>query len=106
MGKRRARRQFNADFKRRVVVESYAPGTSVSVVARRHDTIANLLFRWRDDPRNAFQEQCFLPVEMAQQLKLQGLPVTRLRYRNLGYGLRVMFALLLKAGSNRRPWAS
>ena len=64
MGKRRVRRQFSADFKRRVVSETYAAGTSVSVVARRHDINANLLFRWRDDPRYAFQEQSFLPVEL------------------------------------------
>ncbi|MDB2437258.1 transposase [Hellea sp.] len=65
MGKRRARRQFNDDFKRRVVAETYAAGTSVSVVARRHDINADLLFRWRDDPRYAFQEQSFLPVELS-----------------------------------------
>ena len=64
MGKQRARRQFCADLKRRVVAETYATGTSVSVVARRHDINANLLFRWRDDPRYAFQEQSFLPVEL------------------------------------------
>lgn len=65
MGKRRARRQFSADFKRQVVAETHAAGTSVSVVARRHDINANLLFRWRDDPRYAFQEQSFLPVEIS-----------------------------------------
>ena len=64
MGKRRARRQFSADFKRRVVSETHVAGTSVSLVARRHDINANLLFRWRDDPRYAFQEQSFLPVEI------------------------------------------
>lgn len=64
MGKRRVRRQFSADFKRRVVAETHAAGTSVSVVARRHDINANLLFRWRDDPRYAFLEQSFLPVEI------------------------------------------
>ena len=65
MGKRRIRRQFSADFKRRVVAETHAAGTSVSVVARRHDINANLLFRWRDDPRYVFQEQSFLPVEIS-----------------------------------------
>jgi len=65
MSKRRVRRQFSADFKRRVVAETHAAGTSVSVVARRHDINANLLFRWRDDPRYAFQEQSFLPVEIS-----------------------------------------
>jgi len=65
MGKQRARRKFSADFKRRVVAETYAAGTSVSVVARRHDINANLLFRWRDDPRYAFQNKSFLPVEIS-----------------------------------------
>jgi len=51
MGKRRVRRQFSADFKRQVVLETHAAGVSVSVVARRHDINTNLLFRWRDDPR-------------------------------------------------------
>ena len=64
MGKRRVRREFSADFKRKVVAETYAAGTSVSVVARRHNINANLLFRWRDDPRYAFQDQSFLPVEI------------------------------------------
>lgn len=64
MGKRRARRQFSADFRRRVVSKPYAAGTSMSVVARRHDINANLLFRWRDDLRYAFHEQSFLPVEI------------------------------------------
>jgi len=49
MGKQRARRKFSTDFKRQVVSEIYAAGTSVSVIARRHDINANLLFRWRDD---------------------------------------------------------
>lgn len=35
MGKRRIRRQFSADFKRRVVAETHAAGTSVSVVEPR-----------------------------------------------------------------------
>lgn len=69
MGKRRARRQFSADFKRQVVAETHTPGTSVSVVARRHDINANLLFRWRDDPRYAFQEQSFLPVEISPEVQ-------------------------------------
>jgi len=68
MGKRRVRRQFSADLKRRYVSETYAAGTSVSVVARRHDINANLLFRWRDDPRYAFQEQNFLPVEISPEV--------------------------------------
>lgn len=33
--------------KRRMVAETLAPGASVSVVARRHDVNANLLFKWK-----------------------------------------------------------
>ena len=71
MGKRRIRRQFSADFKRRVVAETHPAGTSVSVVARRHDINANLLFRWRDDPRYAFQGESFLPVEISMAGKVR-----------------------------------
>jgi transposase len=41
------RRRRTADEKRRIVEETLAPGTSVSVVARRHDVNANQLFAWR-----------------------------------------------------------
>ena len=39
--------------KRRIVAESYQPGVSVSVVARRNDVNANLVFTWR----RQFREQ-------------------------------------------------
>jgi transposase len=44
---RSARRSWSAEEKRRIVEESLRPGASVSVVARRHDVNANLLFSWR-----------------------------------------------------------
>ena len=48
---RRVRRFWSDDEKRRIVAQSYAPGVSVSVVARRYDVNANLIFTWRRDPR-------------------------------------------------------
>ena len=39
--------------RRRIVAESYQPGVSVSVVARRNDVNANLVFTWR----RQFREQ-------------------------------------------------
>ena len=42
----RRRRWSEAD-RLRIVAESYRPGVSVSVVARRNDVNANLLFAWR-----------------------------------------------------------
>jgi transposase len=43
----RRRRLWSADEKRRIVAETFAPGASVSIVARRHDLNANMLFTWR-----------------------------------------------------------
>ena len=40
-------RHYALELKRRIVEETFAPGASVSVVARRHDVNANLVFAWR-----------------------------------------------------------
>ena len=42
-----SRRRWNEAEKCRIVAESYQPGVSVSVVARRNDVNANLVFNWR-----------------------------------------------------------
>jgi transposase len=44
---RRRRRSWSSEEKRRIVAETFAPGASVSIVARRHDMNANMLFTWR-----------------------------------------------------------
>lgn len=44
---RPGRRRWTAEEKRRIVEETRAAGCSVSVVARRHDINANLLFKWK-----------------------------------------------------------
>lgn len=41
------RRQYSITYKRQVVEETLSGKDSVSVVARRHDINANLLFNWR-----------------------------------------------------------
>ncbi|MGE0447494.1 MAG: transposase [Vicinamibacterales bacterium] len=46
-GERRRRRVWSAEEKRRMVAETFAPDASVSLVARRHDVNANMLFTWR-----------------------------------------------------------
>ena len=43
----RRRRSWSLEEKRRIVAETFAPGASVSVVVRRHDRNANMLFTWR-----------------------------------------------------------
>jgi len=41
------RRRWSVAEKVRLVEQTYQPGMSVSLVARRHGVAANLLFRWR-----------------------------------------------------------
>jgi transposase len=43
----RRRRIWSLEEKRRIVEESFAPGASASLVARRHDMNTNMLFTWR-----------------------------------------------------------
>jgi transposase len=45
--KRRLYRRWTEEQKRRIAAETYKPGTSVSLVARRYDVNANLVFKWR-----------------------------------------------------------
>jgi transposase len=47
----RRRRSYSLEEKQQLVAESYEPGASVSLVARRHDINANLLFTWRRQMR-------------------------------------------------------
>jgi transposase len=41
------RREWPEALKRQMVAETLAPGSSVSIVARRHDVNTNQLFKWR-----------------------------------------------------------
>jgi transposase len=41
------RRRRSEEERLRIVAESFEPGASVSMVARRHDVNTNLLFTWR-----------------------------------------------------------
>lgn len=63
----RQRRSYSLEDKRRIVAESYEPGTSVSQVARRNDINANLLFTWRRQLRKPLRTQApaaLIPVEL------------------------------------------
>lgn len=64
---RRTTRHWSYEKKRRVVEETMKPGMSVSIVARRHDINANLVFGWRklyQEGRLGVKagEQSFIPV--------------------------------------------
>ena len=53
------RRRWSEAEKRRIVAESYQPGVSVSLVARRNDVNANQVFTWRRQYR---ERGGFVPV--------------------------------------------
>jgi transposase len=68
MGKRR---QWSEALKRRIVAETLEPGSSVSIVARRHDVNANQVFKWRremtPDSSPAAESIPMLPVEIVSE---------------------------------------
>jgi len=77
---RRRRRRWSEARKRRIVAESYQPGVSVSMVARRYDVNANQVFTWRRHYRElARAAGGFVPVvvsstEGAEPAKLLPVP--------------------------------
>jgi transposase len=63
----RRRRSYTLEEKQRLVAESYEPGASVSLVARRHDIKTNLLFTWRRQmraPASAASPLELIPIEV------------------------------------------
>ena len=64
----RRRRRWSDEDKARIVAECDGPGSSVSLVARRHDLNANLLFSWRRQFRGRGRcagEVSFVPAVIA-----------------------------------------
>ena len=68
-GKRR--RRWPEALKRQIVAETLEPGSSVSIVARRHDVNANQLFLWRRElmskPPLAVESSTLLPVDIVRE---------------------------------------
>src|SRR5947207_6760206 len=66
------RRNWPEAFKRQVVAETLEPGSSVSIVARRHDLNTNQLFKGRRElrpgaPPAAADANTMLPVEIVAE---------------------------------------
>lgn len=74
-----ARRRYSETERRQIVEETYAPGACVSVVARRHDVNANLVFKWRQRYGRG-SDAAFLPVAV-QEPGRSRLPALAPRYR-------------------------
>jgi transposase len=69
----RRRRSYSLEVKQRLVAESCEPGASVSLVARRHDINANLLFTWRRQmrgPARAPEPMTLIPIEVLQKAEV------------------------------------
>jgi transposase len=66
------RRNWPEAFKRQVVAETLEPGSSVSIVARRHDLNTNQLFKWRREmlpkaPPAEAESNPMVPVEIVAE---------------------------------------
>ncbi len=66
------RRNWPEAFKRQVVAETLEAGSSVSIVARRHDLNTNQLFKWRREllpkaPPAAAESNAMVPVEIVAE---------------------------------------
>ncbi|RAZ83077.1 IS66 family insertion sequence hypothetical protein [Mesorhizobium hawassense] len=73
----RRRKSYTLEEKQRLVAESCEPGASVSLVARRHDINANLLFTWRRQMRpSAASPLELIPVEVISSVPAAAPTVT------------------------------
>lgn len=75
MARARRRKSYTLEEKQRLVAESCEPGASVSLVARRHDINANLLFTWRRQmrpPAPAASPLDLIPVEVVTRVPAAG----------------------------------
>ena len=75
---RRTKRLWTDEEKRSICFQTTASGVSVAQVAQRYAVNANLIFKWRRDPRYApdpspapdlFEGARFLPVEIVEAVK-------------------------------------
>src|SRR6516225_5020451 len=83
------RRRFSAEEKRQLVAETMVPGSSVSLVARRHGLSSSLLFRWRRLMKQVERES---PVTSEQVVAASDAKQLRARVREL------------ERCSTSRPW--
>ena len=90
----RARRRWPVAEKRRIVLESFEAGASVSVVARRHDVNANQVFAWRKLYRDGLLGGGLVPVRIVADgpvASAPSLPIGAGRMTiELGCGARVV----------------
>lgn len=69
------RRRWPDAVKRKLVAATLEPGASVSIVARRHDLNANMLFKWRRELMVAGQASSTSPAGLMQVAVVPDAPV-------------------------------
>lgn len=89
----RQRRRYTQAFKRQVIEETFSSDESVSVVARRYDLNANLLFNWRRQYQagalsGAAEETALLPIRVATAMDERPEP----KHTDRGAELEVVLA--------------
>jgi transposase len=77
------RRRFTAEEKRQFVEETLQPGTTISLVARRHGISPSLLFRWRKLAEEGsltavHADESVVPISQVQALEQQVQQLQRL----------------------------
>lgn len=77
------RRRFTAEEKGQLVAEALAPGSSISLVARRHEISSSLLFRWRrlmeqGGLESLGADELVVPASEAKQLRSRVRELERL----------------------------
>jgi transposase len=71
------RREYTRELKLQVLKESFAPGSSASIAARRHNINANVVFRWRREYREGYFTNGVAPSD-------SGLPDTGFMFHPVG----------------------
>ena len=101
---RRRHRSWSEALKREIVAASLAPGSSVSVVARRYDVNANQVFAWRKRYRGVSTEPAALqlmPVTVTPDRPVEPAPGRELIEIELSGGYRVRVGNGVKATALR-----
>ena len=104
LGERRRHRSWSEALKREIVAASLAPGSSVSVVARRYDVNANQVFAWRKRYRGVSTEPAALqlmPVTVTPDRPVEPAPARELIEIELTGGYRVRVGSGVKAAALR-----
>ena len=107
LGEQRRHRSWPEALKREIVAASLAPGSSVSVVARRYDVNANQVFAWRKRYRGRLTEPAavqLMPVTVTPDRPVEPAPASacnKLIEIELAGGYRVRVGNGVKAAALR-----